>query len=286
MQTAHLGLQAAVYLKSQARVPFRRQPASPETSWWLTRPTTGKRTSRSVGLRYPKAVGVRSAAATMLDAGDLKTVVLDVGVSTRGFAQAADAARATTPRSPRRPGAGRPKWKPARRRSQARARFLLGVALDPLGDELEPSAFPRPTIPSRSARSAAPDVDLRGEARCRSSRCRPGGAGDRRATRSPVPKSSSAELDASVFQHAVSCSSARSPLRRARSRSARASGACGGRSARSSACVDVVDELRVLELPAETLTAISTIAAEQLAQPRCVEAGLEQDPAADLHDQA
>ena len=49
--------------------------------------------------------------------------------------------------------------------------------------------------------------------------------------------------------------------------------------------VDVLDELRMLELPRGDVDGDLEIAAEQLAQARGVEAGLEQDPAPDLHDQ-
>ena len=49
--------------------------------------------------------------------------------------------------------------------------------------------------------------------------------------------------------------------------------------------VDVVDEFRMLELPRRDVDRDLDVATEQLAQARGVEAGLEQDPAPDLHDQ-
>ena len=49
--------------------------------------------------------------------------------------------------------------------------------------------------------------------------------------------------------------------------------------------VDVIDELRMLKLPRGDVDCDLDIATEQVAQARGVEAGLDQDPAPDLHDQ-
>jgi hypothetical protein len=161
--------------------------------------------------------------------------------------------------------------------------LLLSNALDPLSHELKPERFPQAdnSLEEREIRRAA--IDLGGEAAVdlhdvdRESLQ----IGERRVARPEVVQR---ELDTPVLQHDELLLRALAARNEHALRQLEREEVWRQVSALQS-ILDVLDELRVLELPGGDVDGDLEITAEQLAQARGVEAGLEQDPAPDLHDQ-
>src|SRR5882762_6819357 len=160
---------------------------------------------------------------------------------------------------------------------------LLSIALDSLGHELEPERLPQAYDSLEECEVGGAAVDLGREAAVdlddvdRETLK----IGERCVTRAEVVEG---ELDASVLQGGelllgplAACDEhALGQLERQQVR---------GQVGALECVVDVIHELRMLKLPRGDVDRDLEVATEQLAQAGGVEAGLEQDPASDLHDQ-